>query len=182
MSARELTVSLQGKRIGIIGFGAIGKAIAKRFAAFNTTLVWHGPRAKADVLYTYYSELVAMAAAVDVLVAACPGGAATQGIVSKEVLAALGADGFFINIARGSVVDEAALVDALVHQRIAGAGLDVFASEPSVPATLLTLDSVVLQPHVGSATRQTRQLMAQLVLDNVAAYVAGRPLLTPVQA
>jgi lactate dehydrogenase-like 2-hydroxyacid dehydrogenase len=177
---RGVSDSLQGKRVGLIGLGAIGKAIAKRFVPFNTTLAWHGPRPKPEVPYTYYADPVALAANVDVLVAACPGGEATRGIVSREVIAALGPEGYFINIARGTVVDQAALVDALSHGRLAGAGLDVYDSEPDVPETLLALDSVVLQPHVASATRQTRLRMAQLVIDNIAAYVARQPLLTPV--
>jgi lactate dehydrogenase-like 2-hydroxyacid dehydrogenase len=118
---------------------------------------------------------------VDVLVAACPGGAATRGLISRAVLEALGPRGFFVNIARGSVVDESALVELLQAGRLAGAGLDVFVDEPNVPAPLLALDRVALQPHVASATHETRAAMGRLVLDNVAAFVAGRPLLTPVQ-
>jgi lactate dehydrogenase-like 2-hydroxyacid dehydrogenase len=169
-----------GKRLGIIGMGRIGTAIAARAAAFGMSIAWHGPRAKA-LPWRYEPDLIALARSVDVLVAACPGGAATRGLVSREVLAALGAEGVFINIARGSVVDEAALVELLASRQLGGAGLDVFADEPSVPTALFALDNVVLQPHQASATVETRAAMGNLVLDNIAAYAAGRPLLTSVQ-
>ena len=178
--ALPLQAKVSGKRLGIVGMGRIGQAIARRAAAFDMRIVWHGPRPK-DVPYRYEPDLVALAGAVDVLVAACPGGAATRGLISRAVLEALGPGGFFVNIARGSVVDEVALVELLQAGRLAGAGLDVFVDEPNVPAPLLALDRVVLQPHVASATHETRAAMGRLVLDNVAAFVAGRPLLTPVQ-
>jgi len=174
-----LQASVSGKRLGIVGMGRIGQAIAHRAAAFDMRIAWHGPRAK-DLPYRYEPDLVALAGAVDVLVAACPGGAATRGLISRAVLEALGPHGFFVNIARGSVVDEPALVDLIARGRLAGAGLDVFVDEPNVPAALLADDRVVLQPHVASATQETRTAMGRLVLDNVAAFVAGRPLLTPV--
>lgn len=179
--AFPLQSKTSGKRLGIVGMGRIGQAIARRAAAFDMRIAWHGPRPK-DLPYRYEPDLVALAGAVDVLVAACPGGAATRGLISRSVLEALGPRGFFVNIARGSVVDEAALVELLQAGRLAGAGLDVFADEPNVPAPLLGLDRVVLQPHVASATHETRAAMGRLVLDNVAAYVAGRALLTPVVA
>jgi hydroxypyruvate reductase len=168
-----------GKRLGIIGMGRIGQAIARRAAAFDMTIAWHGPRAK-PLPWRYEPDLCALAGAVDVLIAACPGGDATRGLVSREVLEALGPKGTFVNIARGSVVDEPALVELLVARQLGGAALDVFADEPRVPEALFALDHVVLQPHQASATRETRAAMGQLVLDNVAAFVAGLPLLTPV--
>jgi len=173
-----LQTKVTGKRLGIVGMGRIGQAIARRAAAFDMAIAWNGPRAKA-LPWRYEPELVALAGDVDVLIAACPGGSATRGLISRAVLEALG-PGVFVNIARGSVVDEAALVDLLVTRKLGGAALDVFADEPKVPEALFTLDHVVLQPHQASATRETRGAMGQLVLDNLAAYVAGRPLVTPV--
>jgi hydroxypyruvate reductase len=173
-----LQTRLSGKRLGIVGMGRIGQAIARRAAAFDMSIAWNGPRPK-DLPWRYEPDLLALARSVDVLVAACPGGAATRGLISRAVLEALG-PGVFVNIARGSVVDEAALVDLLVTRRLGGAALDVFANEPKVPEALFTLDHVVLQPHQASATRETRAAMGQLVLDNITAHVAGRPLLTPV--
>ncbi|MCC7413094.1 MAG: 2-hydroxyacid dehydrogenase [Gammaproteobacteria bacterium] len=168
------------RRIGVLGLGRIGRAIALRVQACGCEVVYHGRHAQADVPWPYYPDLVAMARAVDVLVVAVPGGAATDGLVSRAVLEALGPAGVLVNIARGSIVDERALVESLVSGALGGAGLDVFADEPRVPAALFTLDNVVLQPHQGSATRETRQAMADLVLANIDAYLAGRPLLTPV--
>lgn len=177
--AMHLNTRMHGKRLGIVGMGRIGQAIAARAAAFNMQIAYHGPGAK-PVPYRYEADCVALARSVDFLVAACPGGAATRGIISGAVIDALGPKGIFINIARGSVVDEPALVDALVSGRLGGAGLDVFADEPQVPEALLKLDHVVLQPHQASATHETRAAMGQLVIDNLAAYFAGRPLLTAV--
>ena len=173
-----LQTRMSGKRLGIVGMGRIGQAIARRASAFDMSIAWNGPRPK-DLPWRYEPDLLALARSVDVLVAACPGGAATRGLISRAVLEALG-PGVFVNIARGSVVDETALVDLLVTQRLGGAALDVFADEPRVPDALFALDHVVLQPHQASATRETRGAMGQLVLDNIAAHVAGRPLLTPV--
>jgi len=173
-----LQTRMSGKRLGIVGMGRIGQAIARRASAFDMSIAWNGPRPK-DLPWRYEPDLLALARSVDVLVAACPGGAATRGLISRAVLEALG-PGVFVNIARGSVVDETALVDLLVTQRLGGAALDVFADEPRVPEALFALDHVVLQPHQASATRETRGAMGQLVLDNIAAHVAGRPLLTPV--
>ena len=136
---------------------------------------YHGRAAQA-VPYTYYPALVAMAKAVDFLIVACPGGPATRNMVNAEVLAALGAEGKIVNIARGSIVDEPALIQALQAGTLGGAGLDVFAHEPHVPAELMAMDNVVLFPHVGSATRETRQAMGDLTLANLAAYFAGKPL------
>lgn len=174
-----LTSKASGKRLGVVGMGRIGQAIARRAAAFDMQIAWHGPAAK-DLPYHFQPQLLELARSVDFLVAACPGGAATRGLISREVLTALGPKGTFINIARGSVVDQEAMVELLVSRQLGGAGLDVFVDEPRVPAALFNLDNVVLQPHQASATVETRGAMAQLVLDNIAAYAAGRPLLTPV--
>jgi hydroxypyruvate reductase len=173
-----LQTRMSGKRLGIVGMGRIGQAIAKRASAFDMSIAWNGPHPKV-LPWRYEPDLLALARSVDVLVAACPGGAATRGLISRAVLEALG-PGVFVNIARGSVVDETALVDLLATRRLGGAALDVFADEPRVPEALFALDHVVLQPHQASATRETRAAMGQLVLDNIAAHVAGRPLVTPV--
>lgn len=174
-----LQSKVSGKSLGIVGMGRIGQAIARRAAAFDMSIAWNGPRAR-ELPWRYEPDLLALARSVDVLVAACPGGAATRGLISRAVLQALGPKGVFVNIARGSVVDEAALVELLTSHQLGGAGLDVFASEPHAPEALFALDNVVLQPHQASATRETRAAMGQLVIDNVAAHVAGRPLITPV--
>jgi lactate dehydrogenase-like 2-hydroxyacid dehydrogenase len=175
-----LTESLQGRTVGIVGMGRIGRAIAHRCAAFGVKLAYQGPNRKADLAWPHYTDPVALAKDCDVLVVACPGGEATRGLVSRAVIDALGPQGLLVNIARGSVVDEPALIEALQQGRIAGAGLDVFADEPRVPAALIALDNVVLQPHVASATHPTRKAMGQLVIDNLAAHFAGKPLITPV--
>ncbi len=170
-----LSTSVTGKTVGILGLGRIGKAIAGRLAACGMKIGYHGRAAQA-VSYTYYPTLLDMAKAVDFLVVACPGGPATKNMVSAEVLAALGAKGKIINIARGSIIDEPAMIAALQAGTLGGAGLDVFANEPNVPAALMSMDNVVLFPHVGSATKETRQGMADLVLANLAAHFAGKPL------
>lgn len=171
---------LGGKTMGIVGMGRIGQALAHRAAAFGMNVVYHSRHKKADVAYRYYDDLEAMAKASDFLVAIIPGGAATRHLIDARILAGLGSKGYFINIARGSVVDEAALVKALQDGVIAGAGLDVFADEPRVPEALFTMDNVVLQPHQASATHETRTAMGQLMIDNMKAHFAGKPLLTPV--
>lgn len=175
-----LTSSVVGKRCGILGLGRIGKAIARRAEALGCEIAYHGRHAQADQPYRYYADLVEMARDCDMVIAICPGGAGTRGIVERAVLDALGPEGVFVNVARGSVVDQPALVAALAEGRLGAAGLDVFAAEPEVPEALLTMDNVVLQPHVGSGTIETRSAMCQLVLDNLRAHFAGRPLLTPV--
>ena len=178
--AMALTDTIQGKSLGVIGIGRIGRAIAKRAEAFNLKVSYQGPNKKNDVTWPYYADLVALAKDVDFLVAACPGGEATRGIVSRAVIDALGPKGVFVNISRGTVADEPALLEALQQGRLGGAGLDVFVDEPKVPEGFFALDNVVLQPHVGSASHQTRTAMGQLVIDNLAAHFAGKPLLTPV--
>ena len=173
----ELTTKLSGKKVGILGLGRIGKAIAQRVSAMGMKVAYTG-RKPQDVPYEYISDLKALAAAADFLVVACPGGDATRNIVNRDVLAALGNKGTLVNIARGSIVDEPALVAALKAGVIKGAGLDVFAGEPHIPAELLAMDNVVLLPHVGSATRETRQAMGDLCKANLDAYFAGRGVLT----
>jgi hydroxypyruvate reductase len=169
-----------GTRMGILGLGRIGLGIAKRAESFAMSIAYHGRRAQSGVPYLFYPSLVEMARNVDYLVVACPGGAETRNLVNREVLAALGPKGVVINIARGSVIEEPAMVDLLREGRLGGAGLDVFVDEPKVPETLFALENVVLQPHVGSATHTTRGAMGQLVVDNLKAHFAGKPLLTPV--
>ena len=175
-----LTRSLTGKRVGILGLGRIGMATARRAEAFGCAIAYHGPREKPEAPYPYVADLAAMARGSDFLVVACPGGPATAGIVHRAVLDALGPEGGVVNISRGSVIDEPALVAALQDGRLGSAALDVFAAEPNVPQPLLAMDNVVLQPHMGSGTVETRAAMGQLVLDNLAAHFDGRPVLTPV--
>lgn len=175
-----LADKVSGSRMGIIGLGRIGKAIAKRAEAFGMTVAYHGRSKQKDVGYQYYAKPADLARDVKVLVLACPGGKETERIVNREVLDALGADSYLVNVSRGSTVDEPALVEALENGRIAGAGLDVFVAEPKVPEALFQLDNVVLQPHVSSGTHWTRAAMGQLVVDNLAAYFAGKPLVTQV--
>ena len=175
-----LASSLAGRRLGIVGLGRIGRRVALLAEAVGMEIRYGGPRRKDDVAWRYYDDLVALAREVDVLMLTCKGGAETAGLIGREVLEALGPEGWLINVARGSVVDEPALVEALVGGRLGAAGLDVFASEPRVPEALLGLDNVVLQPHQGSASEETRAAMGRLVLDNLEAHFAGQPLLTPV--
>lgn len=175
-----LTDKLGGKVMGVLGLGRIGQAIARRAEPFGVEIRYTGPRRKTDSPYRYYDSLVAMAKDVDILMISCPGGKTTEGIVDAGVIAALGPQGYLVNIARGSVVDEPALVKALVDGQLAGAGLDVFADEPHVPEALFALDSVALAPHVGSATHATRRAMGELVLNNLSAHFAGKPVLTRV--
>jgi lactate dehydrogenase-like 2-hydroxyacid dehydrogenase len=178
--AMPLADTVQGKTLGIIGMGRIGQAIARRGLALNMRIAYQGPNRKGALPHEYFADPVALAAASDVVMVACPGGEATRNLVNRAVIEAIGPKGYIVNIARGSVIDEPALVEALKAGRIAGAGLDVFVDEPRVPQALIEMDNVVLQPHVGSATHQTRKAMGQLVIDNLAAHFAGKPLLTPV--
>ena len=173
----ELTTKLSGRRVGILGLGRIGKAIAKRVSALGMKVAYTG-RKPQNVPYEFLPDLTALAAASDFLVVACPGGAATRNIVNADVLAALGKKGILINIARGSIVDEPALVNALMDGTIKGAGLDVFVDEPRVPTPLLAMDHVVLLPHVGSATKETRKAMGDLCKANLDQWFAGKGVLT----
>jgi lactate dehydrogenase-like 2-hydroxyacid dehydrogenase len=175
-----LTATLRERKAGILGLGRIGKAIAKRLEAFGLPVAYHGRSQQQDVPYTYYSTLVGLAEAVDVLIVITPGGAETKNLVNAEVLKALGPDGILINVARGSVVDEPALIEALRSKTILSAGLDVFADEPKVPQELIDMEHVVLLPHVGSASVHTRNAMSKLVADNLVSWFAGKGPLTPV--
>lgn len=175
-----LTATLRDRTIGIIGMGRIGKAIARRLVGFGRPIAYHSRRQAPDVPYRYYGDLLEMAREVDVLIAIVPGGAETRHMINEEVLAALGPTGIFINVARGSVVDEEALIRALANGTIAAAGLDVYENEPRVPDALIAMENVVLLPHVASATHLTRRAMGQLVVDNLVAWAEGRPVLTPV--
>jgi len=174
-----LTASLRGRMMGVLGLGRIGKAIARRAESFGLDVVYHGRQAQDDAPYLYYPTLSGMAEACDILMVAAPGGADTRHIVNRDVLAALGPDGVVVNIARGSLIDEAALIDALSEGAILAAGLDVFEHEPDVPAALLALDNVVALPHVGSASLHTRRAMANLVVDNLISWIDGNGPLTP---
>ena len=172
-----MTHSIWGKTAGIIGLGRIGKEIANRLLAHKMKIAYFG-RSIQDVPYQYYDNLVEMAGDVDVLIAITPGGAATKHLVNAAVLEALGPTGYFINVARGSVVDEVALVAAIENGTIAGAGLDVFDAEPKVPEALFNRANVVLLPHIASATQETRQAMADLAVENLALHFAGKPVAT----
>lgn len=175
-----LTRRATGLRYGVLGLGRIGRAIAARLEPFAGEIAYHSRRPVEGVAYRYATDPVALAQSVDVLVVATPGGAGTRGLVDAAVLAALGSEGVLINIARGEVVDQAALVEALETGRLGAAGLDVFDGEPVVPQALLDHPRCVLTPHVGSATVEARTAMADLVIANLKAGLAGEPLLTPV--
>lgn len=174
--ARKVT----GARLGIVGLGRIGSAIARRAASFDMSISYTSRNKVADSPYAYYPTPAELAAEVDFLMVITPGGAGTKGLINAEVLSALGSKGYLINVARGSVVDESALITALQNNVIAGAALDVFENEPHVPAALCAMTNVVLAPHVASATWQTRRAMADLAFGNLQAHFAGKPLLTPV--
>lgn len=174
--ARKVT----GKRLGILGMGRIGRAIGKRAAGFGMEIAYMDIRAFDDLPYRFVPDLVQLARDSDILIVAAAGGPQSRGIVNRAVLEALGPDGILVNVARGTVVDEPALVEALRTGTLGGAGLDVFLNEPEVPAPLLAMEHVVLQPHRASATIETRLAMGQLVLDNLAAFFDGKPLLTGV--
>lgn len=178
--AMPLTAELTGATVGIIGLGRIGKAIARLAQAFSMRVVYHGRSEQAHQPYQYYDNPVDMARDVDWLVVIAPSTPETRGIVSADVLKALGSEGRLVNVARGDLVDEEALIEALSNGTIAGAALDVFAQEPHVPEALRTQDNVVLLPHVGSATHKTRAAMGDLVVKNLRAHLRGAPALTPV--
>ena len=175
-----LTASLRGRTMGILGLGRIGKAIAKRAEAFGLKVIYTGRKPQPGVSYAFHPTLSDMARACDILMIAAPGGADTRHMVDAEVLAALGPNGILINISRGSLVDEAALVTALTDKRILAAGLDVFENEPDVPEALMKLDNVVLLPHVGSASHAARDAMADLVVANVFSWADGKGPVSPV--
>jgi D-3-phosphoglycerate dehydrogenase len=178
--ALPLGTSLRGKRVGILGLGRIGGAIARRFQGFDVALAYTSRTPVSGVAYAYHLDAVSLARASDILISSVSGGEGTRGLVGAAVLDALGPQGVFVNVSRGSVVDEEALIAALTERRIAGAALDVFLNEPNIDPRWLALDNVVLQPHQSSGTVETRRAMGQLVRDNLAAHFAGRPPLTPV--
>jgi hydroxypyruvate reductase len=176
-----LASKIGNKKIGIVGLGNIGEAIAKRATAFDMQVLYHNRKPKAGVAYQYYADLDAMITDCDVLVLAVPGGKSTEGLIDAKRLGLLGSKGFLVNIARGSVVDQAALIDALREGRIAGAGLDVYEDEPNVPQALIEMDNVVLLPHLASGTHETRQAMGDLVWSNIQGYYHhDRKVLTPI--
>jgi len=171
---------LAGRTLGVLGFGRIGAAVVRRAEAFGLRFAYHNRRRKEGVSFTYFASPRELARHSDILLNVLPGGPETQGLVDLEVLEALGPEGVFINVGRGSSVDEAALAQALRRGLIAGAGLDVYAAEPRVPAELLAMDNVVLLPHIGSATIETRAAMGKLVIDNLDAWFNTGKLLTEV--
>jgi lactate dehydrogenase-like 2-hydroxyacid dehydrogenase len=175
-----LAMRVTGARLGILGLGRIGRAIAKRAAGFDMQIAYHSRRPVADVPYRYYDKLVDLARDSDFLVVIAPGGKDTFHIVDETVMRALGQKGVLVNVARGSLVDEQALLRVLQEGALGGAALDVFEDEPRVPEAFFTLDNVVLSPHVGSGTHHTRKAMGDLTVDNLVAYFSGKPVLTPV--
>src|SRR5262249_49338982 len=172
--------TLRDRTVGMVGMGRIGQAIARRLDAMQVPVVYHSRRPAADVPYRHCPSLLDMAREVDVLLVITPGGASTKSLINADVLKALGPDGILINMSRGSVVDEAALITALQDKTILSAGLDVYQREPQVPAELIAMNNVVLFPHLGSASVATRGRMDQLVVDNLLAWAAGKPPLPPV--
>jgi hydroxypyruvate reductase len=178
--AFPLATSMTNKRVGIVGMGRIGQAIARRCVGFDMVVSYHGPREKTGLGYQYYADLRQMAENSDFLVLACPGGADTRHIINAKILKALGPKGFVVNIARGSVINTEDLLIALSNRDIAGAGLDVYETEPNIPPALISMDNVVLLPHIGSATTETRTAMGRLVIANMLAHFEGKPLLTPI--
>ncbi len=181
IGAFPLTTRVWGKRMGVVGLGRIGAAIARRGAGFDMDVRYHNRSPKPDSPYQYEASLVDLARWADFLVLACPGGPETRHIVDRDVLRALGTEGILVNIARGTVVDEAAMVEALQKGELGGVGLDVVENEPHVPVALLNMDNVSLMPHVGSATRETRADMARLVMENVESFLQSGRLVTPIR-
>ncbi len=175
-----LTSELTGKTAGILGLGRIGKEVARRLQGMKMRVIYHGRTHQKDEPYVYYSDLTEMATAVDWLIVIMPGDPGTEKIVSKSVLKALGAKGNLVNVARGSLVDEDAMVELLQSGDLGGAALDVFAKEPTVPDALKSMNNVVLSPHAGSATVKTRTGMGELAIANILAHTDGRPLITQV--
>jgi lactate dehydrogenase-like 2-hydroxyacid dehydrogenase len=175
-----LSPTLRGRKIGIVGLGRIGKAIAQRVEAFGVAVAYHGRSPQPDVPYPYHGTARELAEASDVLIVIIPGGGATKHLIDAEVLKALGPNGILINVARGTVVDEQALIEALRSRTILSAGLDVFEDEPRVPQELIDMEHVVLLPHVGSATDHTRGAMGKLVADNLVSWFSGQGPMTPV--
>lgn len=175
-----LARAINGRKVGILGLGRIGRDIARKLEVFGCLIAYHGRSRQPDQSYEYFDDLTDMARDCDFLIAICPGGEATRGIVNRQVLEALGPDGTFINVARGSVHDEEALIEALESGKLGYAGLDVFAAEPTIPERLRRLENVTLQPHQGSATVETRRAMGDLVATNLLSFFDGRGAVTPV--
>jgi len=175
-----LATRVSGKRLGIVGFGRIGQTIAKRASGFEMQIAYHSRRPVADAPFKHYPSLVDLAKNSDFLVVITPGGKETFHLINEEVMRALGPKGILVNVARGSVVDEKALVKVLQEGALGGAGLDVFEDEPKVPEALFAMDNVVLAPHVGSATHETRTAMGNLCVDNLVLHFGGKPVLTRV--
>lgn len=176
----DLGTNLRSKKLGIVGLGRVGSALARRAAGFELEIGYYDIVAKPGVAYRAYPDLIALAAASDILFVSCQGGATTRGLIDASVLDALGPKGFLVNVARGTIVDEDALVAALQEKRIAGAALDVFRDEPNAPVALTEMENVVVTPHIASSTAETRRAMADLVLANLRAHFAGEPVPTPV--
>jgi lactate dehydrogenase-like 2-hydroxyacid dehydrogenase len=175
-----LSPTLRGRKVGILGLGRIGKALARRLEASAVEIEYHGRTHQPEVKYRYHSTLLDLAKSCTVLIVTATGGAPTRHLVNREVLDALGPDGILINVGRGSIVDEAALIEALRDRRILSAGIDVFDDEPRVPAELMAMDNVVLLPHVGSGSVHTRNAMGRLMVDNLISWFAGKGAITPV--
>lgn len=178
--AMPLTRRVMGKKAGIYGMGSIGNALAKRLEGFDMQISYCNRSQRSDSSYAFCPSLVELAAKVDYLFVTASATPGSVGSVNKEVLDALGSDGFLINVSRGTLIDEPVLISYLQEEKIAGAGLDVFASEPNIPEAFFSMNNVVLQPHNASGTWETREAMGKLVLDNLAAYFADKPVLTPV--
>ncbi len=176
----DLGTTVRGKRLGILGLGRIGRAVARRAEVFGLHIAYHDIKPMGDLAYRSYPSLLDLAEASDMLLVACEGGQATRGLIDGAVLDALGPSGFLINAARGTIVDQGAMIAALREGRIAGAALDVFDGEPEVPAELMAMENVVLTPHIASSTHETRRAMGDLVYDNLRAHFDGKPVLTPV--
>ncbi len=176
----ELGTTVRGKRLGILGLGRIGKAVARRAEVFGLHIGYFDIKPMGDLPYRYYPTLLELAAASDILLVACEGGEANRGLVSADVIEAVGPNGFLVNTARGPIVDQTALVSALKAGRLKGAALDVFDGEPQVPAELMAMENVVLTPHIASSTDETRRAMGDLVYDNLRAHFDGKQVLTPV--
>ncbi len=175
-----LTTSIEGKRVGIVGLGRIGETIARKLSAFDCEVVYHSRSQKVGVGYAYYPDLVEMAAYIDYMIVITPGGPATNKLVNREVMDALGPQGTLVNVARGSVVDQAEMVKALQEGRLGNAGLDVFEAEPKVPEELFAMENVVLTPHVASATIETRQAMGDLTVENIVRFFREGQVTSPV--
>jgi len=176
-----LSTRVSGKRLGILGLGRIGRTIAKRASGFDMKIAYHSRKRVDAAPFHYYATPVELAANSDFVVVITPGGAETRHLVNEAVMRALGPKGILVNVSRGSVVDEEALVKCLREGTLGGAGLDVFEDEPRVPEALFDMDNVVLEPHVGSATHETRMAMGNLTVDNLVAHFSGKPVLTPVR-